>query len=106
MNHQSNFSIDYDDQRSNYRNHTLATSRRKPFVPLKDLLKKGHAERVQDYLTKMQEMTLDEVENGSMMMKHDQPSAMKNELRESQRGSTMMGTPRHRQVQIVDNLNK
>ena len=31
---------------------------------------------------------------------------MKNELRESQRGSAMMGTPRHRQVQIVDNLNK
>ena len=54
----------------------------------------------------MQEMTLDEVENGSMMIKHDSSSAMKNELRESQRGSTMMQTPRNRQVQIVDNLNK
>ena len=73
--------MDYDDGRNTCRNHTLDSSNRKPFIPLRDLLKKGHAERVQDYLTKMQEMTLDEVENGSMA-KIEQ-SAGRNELRES-----------------------
>ena len=42
-------------------------------------------------------MSLEEVESGSMA-KLESHTAVKNELRESQRGSTLMGTPRHRQV--------
>ena len=60
---------DYDDTRytTGPRNKTINDSRRrKQFVPLRDLLRKGHADRVQDYLDKMNGLSINEIENGRM----------------------------------------
>ena len=41
------------------------TSRRKPFVPLRDLLQKNHDDRVNDYLEKMKGLNIDEIVNNN-----------------------------------------
>ena len=99
LNVASNMSLadDYNDQTftsKHGRNKTIDTySRRKPFVPLRDLLKKGHADRVQDYLDKMNGLTIDEIENGSIAAGKTEPASEKR-MKESMRGSTMGATPR------------
>ena len=40
-----------------------ATNRRKPFVPLKDLLQRNHDDRVREYLDKMKGLSIDEIVN-------------------------------------------
>ena len=110
LNVASNLSLadDYNDQpiqAKHSRNNTIDTySRRKqPFVPLRDLLKKGHADRVQDYLDKMNGMTIDEIENGTVGPGKAEATSEK-KMQASMRGSTMGATPR--QVQIVDNIKQ
>ena len=41
------------------------TVRKKPFVPLRDLLQKNHDDRVQDYLEKMKGLNLEEIVNST-----------------------------------------
>ena len=111
LNVASNLSIvadDYNDQTfptQHGRNNTIDTytRRKQPFVPLRDLLKKGHADRVQDYLDKMNGMTIDEIENGTVGPGKAEATTEK-KMKESMRGSTMGATPR--QVQIVDNIKQ
>ena len=52
------------------------TVRRKPFVPLRDLLQKNHDDRVQDYLEKMKGMALDDIVNSTSAAKTARPSKL------------------------------
>ena len=45
------------------------SSRRKPFVPLRDLLDRKHDDRVNEYLDKMKGLTIDEIVNTSILNK-------------------------------------
>ena len=61
--------------RNNIYSHSIDVSklhqghRRKPFVPLKDLLQKNHEDRVREYLDKMKGLTIDEIVNTSILNK-------------------------------------
>ena len=43
------------------------------FIPLKDLLKKNHGDRVSDYMDKMMHMSIDEIVNGRAQL--DDPAS-------------------------------
>ena len=42
-------------------------ARRKPFVPLKDLLQRNHDDRVKDYLDRMKGLSIDEIVNSAAL---------------------------------------
>ena len=46
-----------------------ATNRRKPFVPLKDLLQRNHDDGVREYLDKMKGLSIDEIVNTQILVK-------------------------------------
>jgi hypothetical protein len=64
------------------------------FIPLKDLLKKNHGDRVQDYMSKMKHMTADEIVNSRASL----------EEKTSQGGQT--GGISQRQKTIVNNAHQ
>jgi len=39
--------------------------KKKSFIPLRDLLQKGHEDRVKDYLEKMKGLSIDEIVNSN-----------------------------------------
>ena len=41
--------------------------RKKPFVPLKDLLQRNHDDRVKDYLDRMKGLSIDEIVNSAAL---------------------------------------
>ena len=47
----------------------MHNSRRKPFVPLKDLLQRNHDDRVREYLDKMKGLSIDDIVNTSILNK-------------------------------------
>ena len=47
-----------------YTNFYLVGPQNVSFIPLKDLLRKNHDDRVKDYMDKMHGMTIEEIVNG------------------------------------------
>ena len=72
-------------QKSGSRNrYGGSQQRRKPFIPLGELLTKNHNDRVADYLTKMKGFTIDEIVNSNALnhKSQDQPQTLKNQDRQ------------------------
>ena len=62
------------------------------FIPLKDLLRKNHDDRVIDYMSKMKGMTIEEIVNGKQAFEEG--------------SSSRVGDQTPRQKQILNSLRK
>ena len=98
-----------------------ASTKRKPFVPLSDLLHRKHDDRVSEYLEKMKGLSIDEIVNTSILNKastaHETETPDKQERRDLTLNATLSPLARNnpskmsvgmtpKQVSIVENTRK